>query len=258
MILLSRIIKSIWTSPNEQKSKVIKIRSFQENVEDEQEYEHKLAVEERAEKIIEEAKREAENILSLAHHEANNIRKELEDAKKTWQEIEKPRLIEEISTQAFQSGHEQGLKKGYEEMQESIQFAKDIVQSAREEYHLHIESSEKTILHIGMKVAEKILGKKLSESEEEFLSIVRKAIKEARDYREVQVHVHPVHYGYLVSQKEELQNIFPKGADLFIYPDEDLQETSCIIESSNGRIDASVDSQLEEIKQKLYELLEGE
>ena len=49
-----------------------------------------------------------------------------------------------------------------------------------------------------------------------------------------------------------------KDIDFYIYPDDELEETSCIIESENGRIDASVDSQLEEIKIKLFEMLESE
>ena len=34
--------------------------------------------------------------------------------------------------------------------------------------------------------------------------IVKRAIKEAKDNREVQLHVHPIHYQYLLSKKEEL------------------------------------------------------
>lgn len=52
--------------------------------------------------------------------------------------------------------------------------------------------------------------------------------------------------------------LFPKELDFYIYPDEELSEMDCIIESANGRIDASIDSQLEEIKNKLIELLESE
>jgi flagellar assembly protein FliH len=52
--------------------------------------------------------------------------------------------------------------------------------------------------------------------------------------------------------------IFPKDTELYIFPDDELEESSCIIESENGRMDASVDSQLQEIKVKLTELLEGE
>ncbi|MGM9956219.1 MAG: FliH/SctL family protein, partial [Peribacillus sp.] len=122
----------------------------------------------------------------------------------------------------------------------------------------HLESSESVILDIALNVAKKIIGQQLEAKEETFLSLVKGAIKEAREYREVQVHIHPSRYQSILSHKDEMIAIFPKEAELYIYPDDELDESSCIIESENGRIDASVDSQLLEIKAKLSELLEGE
>ena len=42
-----------------------------------------------------------------------------------------------------------------------------------------------------------------------------------------------------------------------IYPDPDLLQGSCLIESTYGRIDASIDIQLMEIKKALTQCLEG-
>ena len=41
-----------------------------------------------------------------------------------------------------------------------------------------------------------------------------------------------------------------------MYPNGELDEHACYIESENGRIDASIDSQLQEIKRKLMDILE--
>ena len=56
------------------------------------------------------------------------------------------------------------------------------------------------------------------------------------------------YYQYLLSQKEELITIFSHETNLFIYPNEDLPEDGCVIESESGRLDASIDTQLLEIK----------
>jgi flagellar assembly protein FliH len=69
--------------------------------------------------------------------------------------------------------------------------------------------------------------------------------------------VNPSRYSFLLSRKDELIALFPREVDFYIYPDEDLLEEACLIESANGRIDASVDSQLDEIKNKLIDLLES-
>jgi len=108
-----------------------------------------------------------------------------------------------------------------------------------------------------MKVAGKILGKKIS-FEEEFLGLVKRALKNARDYKNIQLHIHPNHFQFLLAQKEELAAVFPQEVDFYIYPDDEMPEDACIIESENGRTDASVDSQLNEIKLRLFELLEDD
>jgi len=143
-------------------------------------------------------------------------------------------------------------------MLDLIDLAKQTVTSSKSDYQRTIEQSEPTILEIGLKVAERILGEHLDGTSEHFISIVKRALKEAREYREVQLHVNPLHYEFLLSQKEDLLKIFPKETEVYIYPDGELSQNSCIIESANGRIDASVDQQLLEIKAKLFELLESE
>ena len=67
-----------------------------------------------------------------------------------------------------------------------------------------------------------------------------------------------INMNFLLSKKEELLSIFPQDTNLVIYPDSDLSEDSCLIESPSGRIDARIDTQLTEIKMNLIEFLEGE
>lgn len=209
------------------------------------------------EQILMEAKLAAENILMEAQQKAQTIHQQLLDEEEAWQQ-EKLELIEEAKKEGFQMGYLDGKDQGYKEFKATISLGKEVVASAKKDYQKQIQSSEKVILQLGVKVAEQIIGNKLEENEETFLSMAKRALKEASEYKEVQLHIHPKHYGYILSQKEELLSIIPKETDIYIFPNDDLQNSSCIIESANGKIDASVDSQLEEIKTKLLEILESE
>ena len=51
-------------------------------------------------------------------------------------------------------------------------------------------------------------------------------------------------------------SLFPRETEFYIYPDDELENDGCVIESSNGRLEASVDEQLEQIRIKLLEILE--
>ncbi|KMY49447.1 hypothetical protein AC625_07750 [Peribacillus loiseleuriae] len=254
MILLSRIIKSQFAKTVKVENKQIKIRNF--DLSDPQ-GEPLHAQEHIITEQIEAAKREAEALLKEAENKSNQILLEIEQAKKYWENHEKTEHMKQAYDSGFAEGVHTGRSNGYDEWMDKINQASEIVESARQEYVKHIESSEAMILELAIAVAEKIIDQKLEESSEAFLSIVKRTIKEARNYREIQLHIHPVHYEEIIEQKEELEAMFTKETALIIYPDPELSEDSCLIESANGRIDASIDSQLREIKDKLVDLLEG-
>jgi flagellar assembly protein FliH len=255
MISLSRLIKSHFTSTESVEKKVISIRALETggNEDVQPVFIHTEA--ERA-RILAQAELEAESLVSRATSEAEQIRQHISREREDW-EHQKVLLAEEARQVGYQQGLQDGQNQGYKEYSEAILFAQETVEASKRDYHNHIESSEKVILDLGVKIASKIIGEKIS-AHEGFLSLVKRALKNARDYKDIQLHVHPIHYQFLLAQKEELIAIFPKEVDFYIYPNDELNEESCMIESENGRIDASVDSQLEELKQKLFELLESE
>lgn len=259
MILLSRLIKGVPPLVNQVSNdkKVISIKVFKpELIEDDFEP-SPIRIDEHAQSIIANAEKTAEEIIMGARQEAEVFRQHLDKERQAF-ELEKERMAAEAHESGFASGYEEGQQKGYLEYHNVIQSAQSIVNSAKIDYREHVESSEREILEIGIKVAQKILGKTIEKNEEEFLSIVKGALKEARENQEVQLHVNPAHFEFILANKADLKMLFPKEVDIFVYPDDQLTESSCVIESVNGRIDASIDSQLEEIKRKLIELLEGE
>jgi flagellar assembly protein FliH len=255
MILLSRLIKSQYTSSVPAEKKVISIRMFESSNQQDVPQVFTQTEDERR-RILDKASLEASEILSNALDEAEKIRQQIFQEKQEWEQ-QRSLLAEESRQLGFEQGYQEGRNQGYNEYRQTIMFAQETVDAAKQDYQNHIESSEKVILDLGVKIAGKILGEKLA-ADEGFLSLVKRALKNSRDYKDIQLHVHPKHYQELLSQKEELIAIFPKDIDFYIYPDDELEETSCIIESENGRVDASVDSQLEEIKNKLFEMLESE
>ncbi|WP_409305422.1 flagellar assembly protein FliH [Peribacillus sp. SCS-155] len=250
---MSRIIKSSLANADDNEKKTIRIRPFSQM--HNADLGHLPAIHQN---ILEEASAKAQEILAQAREQAEQILSNIAMEKQHWEESGRQEMYEQAREQGFAEGWNTGSQKGYDEMTAHISEAREIVGAAKADYQKYIEVSEKTILELGIKVSQRILGKQLEVSEEAFLSLVRQAIREARDHREIQLHISPVHYRFILAQKEELLSVFPKDTDFYIYPDADLSEGSCIIESSHGRIDASVDSQLDHIKQKLLELLEGE
>jgi flagellar assembly protein FliH len=254
MILLSRLIKSQRTNstPSEKKVISIKMLNIPEFVLPGEQHEGHYSYE-----IIENAKAEADQILQQAKAEAQFHYENMENERIAWEQ-EKLVQADIAREKGYLDGFEEGRGLGKAEYENKITLATQVIQSSKQDYDAYMQSSEKTILDLSLKVAEKILGTRISESEEDYLSFVKRALKEAKDYLEVQIHVNPLHYNLILARKEELQQVFPRETKIFIYPDSEVAESGLVIESEHGRIDAGIDTQLSEIQLKLTEILESE
>ncbi|PKG25170.1 flagellar assembly protein FliH [Niallia nealsonii] len=251
MILLSRLIKSNWANQKQAEQKVISIKYMNslEEIDIFSNQEHS--------KIIEQANEEANAILMQAHQQIEQEKQQLQIEKQNWQE-EKMQLIEEAKQHGYNVGLEEGRTIGYQEYGEYIQMAKDVIELSKHDYQSYLDSAERTILNLAIKAAEKIMNSKIEQDKSHFLNVVKKVLQEGRGIKEVQLHVHPVHYQYVLSEKEELLSLFPIQPNLFIFPNTGISENGCVIETNNGKIDATIDTQLKMLKQKLLDLLESE
>jgi flagellar assembly protein FliH len=241
MILLSNVIKAPFTKTNHSQKKIIELKHYFWQQADAQNSANALEqVDPQA--LLEQAMREAERLKQEAEQYCHSLKQRILQEQESWQ-AEKQQLIA--------TGKEEALAH----YQEFIHEAKHLVETAHRQFYEQIESSQETILHIGLKVAERILGKKLEENDDYFVSLVQRAMKEVREQSEVKLYVHPAYYEAVTQQKDELKAVFSQPVDLFIYPDEQMPEGGCMIETPFGRIDASVDTQLQQLKGKLLERL---
>ncbi|WP_159433435.1 flagellar assembly protein FliH [Bacillus tuaregi] len=253
---MSRLIKSQWPERAADK-KVISIKSFNLPEVNEDFSAKAESVTRASEQVMEEALHEADRIKDEAKLASEALLAQVQKEREAW-EVERDLLTNQAREEGYRAGWEQGQADGYSACQEKLHHAEQIVSSAKKEYHAYLDASEQTILALAVSVAEKIVNKEIKGNQDYFVSLVKKAIREVKEFQDVEIHVHPMNYEYLISKKDELQAIFPHRTNLIIYPDSDLAEGSCLLESPYGRIDAGVDTQLLEIKRKLAELLESD
>ncbi|MFD1735814.1 flagellar assembly protein FliH [Bacillus salitolerans] len=254
---MSRLIKSHNIKPQHEEKKVIHLQSLL-SMEELEVISPKIEADqlkEEAQHILEDARKQAETLIKEAEEQLRKAQLDIQHLKDQW-ENEKLELTERTTNEAFSEGYQKGESEAKAHFSLMLEQVESIVNQAKNDYHMQVEKSEETILRIGLKVAEKIIHVQLDEHRSDFMQVVKQAIKEVKDHSDINIIVHPSVYEIVLAQKDELQAIYNREKNLFIYPDEDLKETDCIIESSFGRIDASIDSQLSELKIKLFELLE--
>lgn len=257
-ILLSRIIKSTLAQSDGENQKVISLKKFKPMGEVNPEESMLIGIASlHSEQIIEQATSQAERIIKTARENARQEEERLLYEKESWI-TEREQLMQEAYNAGFLQGEEEGKRKGYEEYQAKLQEAKTIAEWNKEQYESHIQRAEQVILNLGITSAEKIMNRKLNEEPDVFLSIVKRGLKEVRDLPHIQIHVHPSRHGLLAQNKSELEVMFPTDIQCYIYANEDLGMDECYIETNQGRVMISIDSQLNELKQKLHHLLEGD
>ncbi|WP_175988983.1 flagellar assembly protein FliH [Bacillus sp. Marseille-Q1617] len=257
---MSRIIKSSMAQTREKKEKVIELKeilSSRSVVTHEDVTKQQPLQNIEIEKLISDAKGKAERILEEASEERNRILNQIQQEKDNWVK-EREQYIQEAYNAGFQQGEEEGMKKGYQDYTLRLKEAEDIVESNKQQYYSYLENAEKVIVSLAIASAEKIIGQKMNDDPETFLSIIKRGLKEVRELPEVQIHCHPSKHPLLMENKEEIEVIFPANVQCFIYANDDLDPKQSYIETNQGRIIVSIDSQLKELKLRLLDILQGD
>ncbi|WP_404452618.1 flagellar assembly protein FliH [Virgibacillus necropolis] len=202
---------------------------------------------------LEEMNKELELIKQQSEKLVMDTQEMIELEKKKWDE-EKLKLIAE----AKELGHKEGFSSGEEESMnqyaELLSKTNEIVNSATEDYHATLESSEDIILKLAIQSAEKIIQNKLDEKPETFIHIVKSAIKDIKEQSIISIYLHPDNYQLVLSQKDELSRLLESDSKLTIHVRDSMKVNSCLIEHPFGQIDASIDTQLKQLRALLHEV----
>ncbi|MGP4072250.1 flagellar assembly protein FliH [Piscibacillus sp. B03] len=247
---MSNIYK--WNESTQSK-KVIQLKSLHHpgGVEENQQ-EPRLDIEElnkQALREIEMAKEKANEIINQAKEQADQILNEAKEKSQT--------LAEEAKEAGFSEGYEKGLQDARHEYETLINKAQEITNQAKVEHQSKIEEADQDILRIAVKCTEIILHQKLMEEPAAFVNIVKSAVRETIEQTDVTLKVHPNDYGLILDRKESIKEMFPKQVVLTIFPDQSLAEKTCIVESPVGTVDASLDTQLSQLEDRLINLYKG-
>lgn len=204
---------------------------------------------EKARKMIEEEKENMANQKKTADDAIASQRKAWED--------EKLILQQEAYEEGFQIGFGEGRGKAISEMTTSVQTANEITEKSLENAKQYQASQERIILELAMQTATRIIGETIEEDEEKFLSVIRRALKEVREMKEIKLYVSIDYFKLVSDNRTELASIFPPDIPFLVFANDDFDSTECYIETNHGRVVVSIDDQLNHLREQLIELLES-
>lgn len=201
------------------------------------------------------AKAEADRVSEEAKHQLEYTLLQIEEEKSRWAE-EKQRLMEEAKAEGYQEGMALGKAEAQAEYANLISRANAVTEMARQSVEEKLESAEEEIIELSVALAKKVWQQK-SDDKEAFLLLVKQVIAEVKDYDDISIYVDPEYYETVHQHMDEIQQLLYKECRLSLYADEKAARGTCSIETPFGRVDAGIDTQLMQLKQKLLTALEA-
>ncbi|MCO7125998.1 flagellar assembly protein FliH [Sporolactobacillus shoreicorticis] len=212
------------------------------------------AIEQTLNEKIDETKREANRLIKEAETKAAEIRQQIARDEET-AEQKRAEAYEKKIKEGYAAGFSKGTKAAKEHYDSLIDQGNQFVEQTKSFLNDSIKEAQPEILKLSIAVAEKIIGTSLALDEYKWFALVAKAVREVRDQETIKITVAPKHFDHLNQNRWEFDKIV-QDAKVYVYADSDFSDEACTIETSFGKIDAGVDSQLQVIKEKLAELME--
>lgn len=180
----------------------------------------------------------------------------LQQQQQQWEE-EKIHMQQAAYDEGFSQGMEDGRQKAFENMAEMIQVTNETMAQSEENAHAYLERQEAVILQLAIRSAQRILNETLEEQPEKFVSIIQRALKEVRESDFVKIYASTSNYELLTRNRDELVAMFPPDMPFMIFIDDVLGDQECYIDTNHGRLVATIDEQLNELRKHLSTILES-
>lgn len=148
-----------------------------------------------------------------------------------------------------------GYQAGLEMAKEDISMLKDAIEifyGAKQQVY---DSIAPDILAISIDIAKKIIKKEISENPDIILSNIKEILSGlSKEETKIILKVNPVQAEMLRQEVPQAVNAAGLEAKVVIMPDENIMEGGCILTTTNGVIDATIETQMSIISEALKEL----
>ena len=164
---------------------------------------------------------------------------------------------ESIEMEAYNRGLLQGQKEGQKMVAKRLEPLFSTLKNAIEELsrarEALMERHEKDIIELACLIAEKVVHRKIQISPEIVMDTVKDACKHLMDHDDVRLRLHPSDYEYLREIEEILRRHVSDIKGVTVLEDSGIERGGVILETSFGEIDATIRSQIDQIRDALLE-----
>ena len=180
------------------------------------------------------------------------------DRRRGFRRIDDRNLISRAREEA-QSIKESAAKEGY---QEGFRQAKTDIDEFRNTIQAFMNAKQEVfdavtpyILEISVDIAKKIIKRELEQDPSIILDNIQQLLKTlSKEETKISLRVNPIQVSLIKTEIPEMMNNAGLDARIMVIPDENIMEGGCLVTTSNGVIDATIETQLSVISDALKEL----
>lgn len=159
---------------------------------------------------------------------------------------------EEGIAQGRREGREEGNKTATEELLLSLTAFKQAAQSLVVLEEQLVSRLTPEIVRLALEIAAKVVEKQVEEDPQIVASVLARAQSEIQGAQHVRILLNPVDHGALTSARPDLISVGEDGnRKIEVVSSEEISRGGCRIETELGVLDATIPTQLEEIKRQM-------
>ena len=156
-----------------------------------------------------------------------------------------------IREAAAKEGYEEGLAQAGADIEEFKNSLAEFMEAKQAVF----DKIAPEILSISVEIAKKIIKKELSQAPDVILESVKTILKGlSKEETKIMLRVNPEQVDLLRSNVPEMAKQFGLEAKIMVISDETVMEGGCIVTTTNGVVDATIETQLAIISEALREI----
>lgn len=158
----------------------------------------------------------------------------------------------EIRAQARRQGEQDGREAGKRDLLPSLIAFADAAQSLIVFEERMISEYGQRLVELALAIADKIIGRAITADEDIVANVLDRAKAEVVHAKQIRVSLHPDDLAILRETRPDLLNVeSPSGRTIEVVGTPDISRGGCRLETESGIIDATIPTQIEEMRRQL-------
>lgn len=169
--------------------------------------------------------------------------------------IEEARVkVEELRQEALRRGTEEGREEAKQAVMPALAAFSEAEKSLLSLEERLIGRYAPELVVLALEIAEKIIGKAVAADGKIIASVLERTKREIRDAKQIRIWLHPEDWQTLSALRPDLVKTGDEGGrTVEILPLDEIGRGGCRLETESGFVDATLPSQIEEIRRQLLD-----